>query len=271
VGASAFLPFDSPTKCARGVGVYRLHSLLWNNILTFVGGAFFVCDRSFSGRWQREYVPNSNCSAGDTTKHWEAAPRKRKRSSSDSNAQTLKTVETTLAALFHGKERKQKARAAATKTANDAAKIVRHNIINHGHIEMWQAMSVVRECLHLKGQAVRLAPPGVASPTRISALSADIGQYLIKRGLARSTRAVAVHAAAIVAMLCHGYAHHGVQLVPKLDWVRQAAPGDNQYSTAPHVVSRAMSIATRALKASMVSPTDHPVIANRLVLSSGSL
>ena len=207
---------------------------------------------------------------GDTTKHWEAASRRRRRSSSDSNAQTMKTVKTTLTALFHGPGRRQKVTAAAAKTAHDAAKIIRHTIAKSGGISMHQVAAVVRECVGAKGQSVRLASTRRASPARIASLSDDIGRYLIRHSISRSTRAVAVHAAALVAMLCRGYVHQGVRLVPAVEWVREAAPGDNQYSTAPHVVSRAMSIATRGLKGSMVSPTDHPVVANRLVLSPGS-
>lgn len=182
----------------------------------------------------------------------------------------MKTVKTTLTALFHGRGRRQKVAAAAAKTASDAAKIIRHGIGQSGGVSMHRVAAVVRECIAAKGQAVRLASPQQASPARIASLADDIGRYLIRHKISRSTRAVAVHSAALVAMLCHGYVHQGVKLVPAVEWVRKTAPGDNQYSTAPHVVSRAMSIATRSLKGSMVSPTDHPVVANRLVLSPGS-
>lgn len=207
---------------------------------------------------------------GATNCHWEGPQRRKRRLPSDAAASTHATVSAAVEALFSSDSRAQLVQASLRKSALDIAKAIRGQIAATERVSMLQVLAISTGVMKAKGQNVRLATAD-ASCSRRTALARDIARFVLSlRKLGLGCKNAAVYAAAAVTIMQRGYYHQGVELVPKLQWVADNAPGDTQYSLVPSVGCRAISIAVRAIKRSLISNACNALIARRFICSPES-
>lgn len=172
-------------------------------------------------------------------------------------------IKATMRALFCPKLRKNAVGLSRRKAAIDVAKELRFERSNGRALLMSRMMKVTLAVVKVKGQSIRM-PSQHATPPRLDALAQDLHHFLHKVcGTAISTKNAAVHTAAVVTLLQTGYVHKSVQLIPKIEWVQESAPGPMHVNIVKTVGCRAVSIAIRAIKAALITEGDHPRILNR--------